>query len=362
MIAVIQQIRRGAAVVPHGVRVFDGGAEAVVEVRGLDLMLRVVQNVALGGGDLRIVPDAVIGVLVVHAEQGDAVFAALLSGLDHSAVDDPVVLVQLIQLELRVVQGVAVLRVHLLNGEEVLVVIVVTAVLAPSGRVSGIAGHGFRNSGGPAIEGITAAGGRAVKSRRRNTALKARIHLVFKCAAVRTVSIGHGVGGHGKLQLGGIFGRLVLALAFKLERVRSNKSRDLDRTVDIALGNDLQILAAAQFALRGISQGQGDPGEGDDGAVISPLYIFNHAGDRPVAIAIFCQAVLVTIGETEPVTRKLNTVKATLSHIQLFVELDVQVHLAAGEHSDLCALHIFPDRTSLTHRLDRVDSCPVLRV
>ena len=222
MVAVIQQVGGGAAVVPHGVRVSDGGAEAVGEVLGVDLILRPVQNVALRSRDLRVIPDAVIGVLVVHAEQGDAVFAALLSGLDHSAVFDPVILVQLIQLELRAVQGVAVLCVHLLNGEEVLVVIVVTAVLAPSGRVSGIAGHGFRNSGGPAIEGITAAGGRAVKSRRRNTALKARIHLVFKCAAVRTVSIGHGVGGHGKLQLGGIFDGVVLALADQRKLIRNN--------------------------------------------------------------------------------------------------------------------------------------------
>ena len=210
MIAVIQQIRRGAAVVPHGVRVFDGGAEAVVEVRGLDLMLRVVQNVALGGGDLRIVPDAVIGVLVVHAEQGDAVFAALLSGLDHSAVDDPVVLVQLIQLELRAVQGVAVLRVHLLNGEEVLVVIVVvTAVARPLRIENDITEH---------LDGIAFRVGFTAAVRLRVPAgegvVVTCIAICLYCglcagsvggvvgglAGVSAVSIvGHGVGGHGKL-------------------------------------------------------------------------------------------------------------------------------------------------------------------
>ena len=209
VIAVIQQIRRGAAVVPHGVRVFDGGAEAVVEVRGLDLMLRVVQNVALGGGDLRIVPDAVIGVLVVHAEQGDAVFAALLSGLDHSAVDDPVVLVQLIQLELRAVQGVAVLRVHLLNGEEVLVVIVVTAVARPLRIEDHVTEH---------LDGIAFRVGFTAAVRLRVPAgegvVVTCIAICLYCglcagsvggvvgglAGVSAVSIvGHGVGGHGKL-------------------------------------------------------------------------------------------------------------------------------------------------------------------
>lgn len=43
--------------------------------------------------------------------------------------------------------------------------------------------------------------------------------------------------------------------------------RNLDRTVDVALGNDVQFRVTAQFTLRFSGQGQGDPGKGDDGIV-----------------------------------------------------------------------------------------------
>ena len=212
MVAVIQQIGGGAAVVPHGVRVFDGGTQAVGEVLVVDLVLRPVQNVALGSGDLSVVPDAVIGLLVVHAEQGDAAFVALLCGLDYSAVDDPVVLVQLIQLELRAVQGVAVLRVHLLDGEVIVIIAViaaVTAVARPLRVENDITEH---------LDGTAFRVGYTAAVRLRVPAGKgAAVTCIAVClycgyftgsvgrdvggpAGVSAVSIvGHGVGGHGKL-------------------------------------------------------------------------------------------------------------------------------------------------------------------
>lgn len=81
-----------------------------------------------------------------------------------------------------------------------------------------------------------------------------RIGLIVKCSAASTVRVGHGVGGHGKLQLGGIFG----SLAFKLERLPRNH----DRAVDVALGNDVQCRVTVQLALRVSGQGQGDPRKG----------------------------------------------------------------------------------------------------
>ena len=177
----------------------------------VDLVLRPVQNVALGSGDLSVVPDAVIGLLVVHAEQGDAAFVALLCGLDYSAVDDPVVLVQLIQLELCAVQGMAVLRVHLLDGEEVLVVIVaaVTAVARPLRIEDHAAGHcdpvaGLVGSTAsvrlrvPAGEGVAAAC--IVVFLYCGLCAGSVGGVVGGLAGVSAVSIvGHGVGGHGKL-------------------------------------------------------------------------------------------------------------------------------------------------------------------
>ena len=141
MVAVVQQIGGGAAVVPHGVRVFDGGAPAVGEVLGCDLMLRAVQNVALGGCDLGVVPDTVIGILVVHAEQGNAALGTVPGGLSRCPVDRFAFAVILIQLEGRAVQGMTVLRVHLLNGEEVIVIV---AVIAADAAGNGIGNRGLR--------------------------------------------------------------------------------------------------------------------------------------------------------------------------------------------------------------------------
>ena len=370
VIAVIQQIRRGAAVVPHGVRVFDGGAEAVEEVRGLDLMLRVVQNVALGGGDLRIVPDAVIGVLVVHAEQGDAVFAALLSGLDHSAVFDPVILVQLIQLELRAVQGVAVLCVHLLNGEEVLVVIVVTAVARPlriedhvTEHLDGIAFRvGFTAAVRlrvPAGESISAAG-KAVCENCSCGPVSIGTIFVGHCAGATVCVIGHGVGGHVKLQLGGIFGGGFLALADQRKLIRIN----LDRTVDIAPGRDVQCRVAAQFVLRVSGQGQGDPGKGDDGIVGINIRcvsrILDHAGDRPITGGFIVGRRGFPI-KLKPAAFKGDAVQRSRV-FQLVAELDVQVHLAAGERGDVLALHEPPERTGSNLFLNKRNGGFMLRI
>ena len=142
VVAVIQQVGGGAAVVPHGDRVLDGGAPAVGEVLGLDLMLHAVQNVALGSRDLGIVPDAVIGVLVVHAEQGNAALGTVPGGLSRCPVDRfAFAVILLIQLEGRAVQGMAVLRVHLLNGEEVIVIV---AVIAADAAGNGIGNRGLR--------------------------------------------------------------------------------------------------------------------------------------------------------------------------------------------------------------------------
>ena len=137
-----------------------------------------------------------------------------------------------------------------------------------------------------------------------------------------------------------------LALAFKLERVRKIPNRNLDRTVDIALGNDLQILAAAQGVLRVSGQGQGDPGEGDAGVFGIDALIaraLDHAGDRPITGGIVIGRLVIRI-KLKPAAFKGDAVQRSRV-FQLVTELDIQVHLAAGEYADGILLYEIPERS-----------------
>ena len=121
--------------------------------------------------------------------------------------------------------------------------------------------------------------------------------------------------------------------------------RNLDRTVDVALGNDVQFRVTAQFTLRFSGQGQGDPGKGDDGIVGIRFVprIFDHAGDRPITGGIVIGRLVIRI-KLKPAAFKGDAVQRSRV-FQLVTELDIQVHLAVGEYVDGIVLYEIPERS-----------------
>ena len=234
VVAVIQQIRRGAAVVSH--RFGFGHRLAlviVIEIRCGNFIFLCVQNVALRGGNFPVIP--CIAALICfgggHAEQGDAALRAPMGrGLpERCQLVAPVV--PLIQLELRVVQGVAVLRVHLLNGEEVLVVIVVVTAVARPLRIENditehLDGIAFRVGIAaavrlrvPAGESISAAG-KAVCENCSCGPVSIGTFFVGHCAGATVCVIGHGVGL--EIQLCCVFDGIACTLADQRKLIRNN--------------------------------------------------------------------------------------------------------------------------------------------
>ena len=129
MVGVIQHIGRRAAVVSHRFGISDGCALACGEIVFRDLMLRAVQNVALRSRDLGVIPNALVGVLVVHAEQSNAAFRAVPGCRRCCSVDCFAIAAVLVQCKSSAVQCMAVLRIDLFNGEIVGIFAVIIAIL-----------------------------------------------------------------------------------------------------------------------------------------------------------------------------------------------------------------------------------------
>ena len=129
MVGVIQHIGRRTAVVSHRFGFSDGSALACVEIVFRDLMLRAIQYIAFGSGDLDIVPVAAIAGNAVHAEQSNAAFRAVPGCLRCCSVDCFAIAAVLVQCKSSAVQCMAVLRIDLFNGEIVGIFAVIAARL-----------------------------------------------------------------------------------------------------------------------------------------------------------------------------------------------------------------------------------------
>ena len=117
MVGAIQHIGRRGAVVSHRFGFSDGCALACVEIVFRDLMLRAIQYIAFGSGDLDIVPVAAIAGNAVHAEQSNAAFRAVLGCIRCCSVDCFAIAAVLVQCKSSAVQCMAVLRIDLFNGK-----------------------------------------------------------------------------------------------------------------------------------------------------------------------------------------------------------------------------------------------------